>query len=232
VLAHRYVWEKENGVIPNGYDIHHIDGNKSNNAIFNLQLLEKTEHTKLHQAQKKEVKMEAAPIFVSGGFPDHASPTPAPERKKPAQTSAIYGLNVGGYFASFDPESRSLKMLQGCLLPKEGDFLSASSARFPSAGMMRNGRLYPLRNSEPRTCEKECGLLPTPRASDGERYKSVKLQHVKKVVERRIRTGEMFGLRLPEIILLNFGKAMNLSFAEWMMGFPIGWTDLNVAETQ
>ena len=45
---HRYVWEKHNGKIPEGYDIHHIDGNKSNNDISNLQIMTKSEHIKLH----------------------------------------------------------------------------------------------------------------------------------------------------------------------------------------
>ena len=45
---HRYVWEKYNGVIPNGYDVHHVDHDKSNNDIGNLQLLSRNEHMKLH----------------------------------------------------------------------------------------------------------------------------------------------------------------------------------------
>lgn len=34
--------------IPEGYEIHHIDGNPSNNSIYNLELLLKEEHNKLH----------------------------------------------------------------------------------------------------------------------------------------------------------------------------------------
>ena len=41
---HKYVWEFYNGEIPKGYDIHHIDGDKSNNAISNLQLIESHAH--------------------------------------------------------------------------------------------------------------------------------------------------------------------------------------------
>lgn len=45
---HRYVWEKHNGEIPNGYEVHHIDRDKDNNDIENLQLLSKKEHMMLH----------------------------------------------------------------------------------------------------------------------------------------------------------------------------------------
>lgn len=48
IRLHRYVWEYYNGEIPDGYDIHHIDRNKDNNDIANLQMLSRTEHMKLH----------------------------------------------------------------------------------------------------------------------------------------------------------------------------------------
>ena len=47
---HRYVWENEKGSIPAGYHVHHIDGNKANNAIENLELLSSREHQVLHGA--------------------------------------------------------------------------------------------------------------------------------------------------------------------------------------
>lgn len=46
ILAHRYVWEKHNGKIPDGYDIHHKDHDKSNNHIANLEMLRKDEHAR------------------------------------------------------------------------------------------------------------------------------------------------------------------------------------------
>lgn len=48
-FIHRDVWQYCNGEIPNGdYEIHHVDGNKANNDISNLQLLTRVEHGKLH----------------------------------------------------------------------------------------------------------------------------------------------------------------------------------------
>lgn len=49
-FLHRLVWEKHNGEIPEGYQIHHIDGNKLNNDISNLQLISPDKHTRLHMA--------------------------------------------------------------------------------------------------------------------------------------------------------------------------------------
>ena len=45
---HQYIWIRENGPIPDGYDVHHIDFDKTNNSIDNLVLLTKSEHHSLH----------------------------------------------------------------------------------------------------------------------------------------------------------------------------------------
>jgi sugar lactone lactonase YvrE len=41
---HRYVWEFYNGKIPEGYQIHHKDKDKSNNDISNLELMPFSAH--------------------------------------------------------------------------------------------------------------------------------------------------------------------------------------------
>ena len=43
---HRDVWEYYNGKILKGHDIHHIDRDKINNNITNLELYSKSEHAK------------------------------------------------------------------------------------------------------------------------------------------------------------------------------------------
>jgi len=55
-LLHRDMWEFHNGTIPDGWDVHHIDGNKENNVIENYECLLKSDHTSLHQKHKKAVK--------------------------------------------------------------------------------------------------------------------------------------------------------------------------------
>lgn len=48
LLAHRWVWENVNGAIPDNMDVHHIDGDPSNNSIENLKLLSRSDHRKEH----------------------------------------------------------------------------------------------------------------------------------------------------------------------------------------
>ena len=49
-LLHRHMWEAANGPIPENYDIHHIDGNKTHNAVSNFECLPKSEHARLYGA--------------------------------------------------------------------------------------------------------------------------------------------------------------------------------------
>lgn len=62
VYLHRYVWEEANGPIPEGYVVHHKDGNIYNNALWNLELMLKEEHDLHHQndEERRESKREVA----------------------------------------------------------------------------------------------------------------------------------------------------------------------------
>jgi predicted DNA-binding protein YlxM (UPF0122 family) len=72
LMLHNYNWEKINGKIPKGYEIHHIDLNKLNNNIENLKLVTPSEHTKIHSIllngsgmNKKVICIETGEIFQS-----------------------------------------------------------------------------------------------------------------------------------------------------------------------
>ena len=52
-LVHRIIWECVNGEIPEGYDIHHIDGNPMNNSIHNLEMIDAFEHNSMHKKGNK-----------------------------------------------------------------------------------------------------------------------------------------------------------------------------------
>jgi hypothetical protein len=53
-LMHRYVWEKEIGKIPDGWDIHHKNNIKSDNRIENLECLPKSEHTRKYSPHNNQ----------------------------------------------------------------------------------------------------------------------------------------------------------------------------------
>lgn len=55
---HRYVWESYNGEIPKGYEIHHIDHDKSNNSIENLELMTFANHQSYHAAIRGKKNVE------------------------------------------------------------------------------------------------------------------------------------------------------------------------------
>ena len=57
---HVYIWEKTNGSVPKGFDIHHKDGNKKNNDISNLTLLSRSEHKTLHCSMMTEEQRESS----------------------------------------------------------------------------------------------------------------------------------------------------------------------------
>ena len=47
--GHRAIWEKENGKVPKGYVIHHINGDKFDNRIENLEMMTFTRHNNIHK---------------------------------------------------------------------------------------------------------------------------------------------------------------------------------------
>ena len=60
---HRDVWEASNGPIPDEFDIHHIDGDRTNNDLANLELISKAEHASRYgsgQNQYTVAKREAS----------------------------------------------------------------------------------------------------------------------------------------------------------------------------
>lgn len=55
-LMHRYIWIKERGEIPEGYEVHHINHSKVDNRIDNFELLTKSEHAKKYNSGHNQFK--------------------------------------------------------------------------------------------------------------------------------------------------------------------------------
>jgi len=57
---HREVWKANNGMdVPEGFHVHHVDHDRTNNAPDNLELMEIGEHMRLHGSEKSEAKTVA-----------------------------------------------------------------------------------------------------------------------------------------------------------------------------
>lgn len=63
---HRYVWELYNGPIPEGFAVHHKNGNKNCNCICNLELVSYSEHSHYHALHRSIETREKISIAKSG----------------------------------------------------------------------------------------------------------------------------------------------------------------------
>jgi len=120
-----------------------------------------------------------------------------------------------GSLAKYDPALSLWKTAQCSLLEDSGEFL----ATWPRWGLMRDGELYLLPTSEHCTSAKGSGLLPTPSGTSN---------HGKNHVAGRLDEwgGSSNPWRGTEI-----GKTYSPAFEEWVMGWPVQWTELTAYET-
>jgi len=58
IPAHRYIWIVNNGKIPKGYDVDHIDKNINNNSLDNLRLLKSKVNQSLKKKKRNYIPME------------------------------------------------------------------------------------------------------------------------------------------------------------------------------
>ena len=61
---HREVWSEVHGPVPDGFEVHHRDHNRSNNSLGNLELLEGTEHARHHalSPENRQRVLEQLPV--------------------------------------------------------------------------------------------------------------------------------------------------------------------------
>ena len=140
------------------------------------------------------------------------------------EREAAYGASSPVLLARYDRDTRSWKTPQCSLF---GDSVECLET-FPKSGTMRGGVLWELTTWAHPTVASESGFwrIPTPLASDGSKPQAnSKVQHLRKV---------KFGVRVhsvPYWILRNYNMRCTPKMSEWLMGYPISWTDSAPLET-
>ena len=146
-----------------------------------------------------------------------------PEKEQESMPKgAASGGKCSGPFAWYDQSTCLWRTWQRCLTGGLMKFLG----RWPKAGMMRNGRCYELPNSACLIEEKDSFLLPTMRASLGE--KGVCFARVEST-EHRSNLEDFLAVKMS-LKREDGPYKMNPRFCEALMSFPIGWTDLEHSE--
>ena len=177
-----------------------------------------------------------------------ASQLAAQEKGKAKKTRVGYGRSSAESFAAFGPNGCLSKMYRGCyLLTLEGSLLEYCET-FPKAGMMRNGHVLELPTPEHHTEENESLLWPTPTAGMWKHTERPELaakyiSQGKISLPRAVKTSMLPtpcstdwkisskpGQRRGQLIETQIGGQLNPMWVEWLMGFPLGWTDLEHSE--
>ena len=163
----------------------------------------------------------------------HAKTLAQQEREQESMESeAGCGEKWHASFARYDPDLSLWKTPQCSLLGDSEEFLET----WPQWGLMRNGECWEQRTLEQTIRGTESGLseqtFPTPVASD---FKGGKSNTVHYKNQRFVRisntTSTEFGAKLSAAYHLMTGNPLPENFSEWMMGWPLGWTDLKPLET-
>lgn len=140
-------------------------------------------------------------------------------------------MNLSDAFVFYDLDTLLWKTYQLSFLADLEQF----SENWPKSGMMRNGRCYQRPCLAHHISGKGFSLLPTPCASEG--------SHKNKQYLRPREKWETCSSLIALLIGAEFGLTekqsrpkgryiFNPEFAEWLMGVPSGWTDLDVSETE
>jgi hypothetical protein len=155
-----------------------------------------------------------------------------PERARALRASAAaYGQSSPELLARYDRATSSWRTSQLCL---DGE-LSVFSETWPRSGLMRNGTAYQLPPLVRLTDATGFGSWPTPTADDADNVtrKSGQYQSLTRTVKMwptphsSMSTGVgTQGRDGGQNLQTAIGGSLNPTWVEWLMGFPLGWTDL------
>lgn len=143
------------------------------------------------------------------------------------ENAQVFGLKCSRPFAWYDRDTSSWRTFQRSLKGEWEPFLGA----WPRAGMTVNGIAYRLKPLVPYTSVIGSSLLPTPNTMDATGKGRMNTNaNVKKWGGVNSLGGmAATGLWPKELPPCPPGE-LNPEYVEWLMGFPIGWTGLDVSE--
>jgi hypothetical protein len=152
------------------------------------------------------------PRLMSSAAAFPARTSASPERARALAASAAgYGRSTPELLARYDRATSSWRTSQLCL---DGG-LSEYSETWPRSGLMRNGTAYQLPPLVRLTDEIGSGSWLTPTARDWKGYTN--------------RAGESICNQMRD--LYGGTGSLNPTWVEWLMGYPLGWTDLEPSAT-
>lgn len=137
------------------------------------------------------------------------------------QTSETSGRTPFASLEKCGPDGFYWKMCQGSFVTVMPDRFTEA---WPKAGMMLDGIAYLLPRLDWTIGARGGGLLPTPTANDGPGY-YVTTQRLAQQRAKRVWGPSYWAVYGTVLHALKRGWA-NPRFSEAMMGWPIGWTDL------
>ena len=163
--------------------------------------------------------------------------TSALQEKVPALTEQdqACGPTWRGSLARFDPVTSSWRTAQPSLLEDLGESLVI----WPRSGMTAAGLCWELPMLERRTSGTGSGLWPTPMAADGrgssgrpapgKQMQLVDAVRYATPTARDWRSGkasQATHAKNSRPLSEQIGGSLNPTWVEWLMGWPLGWTDL------
>jgi hypothetical protein len=163
----------------------------------------------------------------------HANPLATPAKETAPTTQDTSGQCLPNAFAWFDHDSHCWKTLQGTFLSDS----EMSKPIWPRSGTTHNGIAYQRQPSAHRTSATEYSLSLhgnmewTPTATANQMAPSMRQRNpgLRLWPTPLARDHKGVGMKgqLPTTVSQWEGSgSLNPEWVEWLMGFPIGWTDL------
>ena len=176
---------------------------------------------------------EALLMSYLEAFPVKTSPQQEGEPESKVSDQAC-GEKWHGWSAKFDPHTSTLRTAQCSLLEEEPELLQT----LPRSGMTRSGMLWERQTLVLRTCETESGSWPTPTvcgnynrkglsktSGDGLATAVSKWPTPTAHNAKETNAPSEYSRNTPTLAA-QVGGTLNPTWVEWLMGWPLGWTDL------